>query len=797
MSAESVNWPGVRAKITVAVGALWLLAVVYGLHPFAVRYPGRYRIPWETGCNQRECGVDFAIPGGPAEGKLQWADRFVSVNGKSGFSIERYPELITRQLRPGEMIDLVIRRNKQLETISIPVAPVPAGPGETAAPVTMAVLALAFFIAGGVAFWQRPELAAARWFALATCLVSLRFVSISAGYWAQPWDVGAVDGWLGFVGWLYLPAAYCFLRSFPVAPPPSRFGLWLDRAVAVGGTVLFVYQALMMLPFLVLPEWSWEAASLPRQLGIRAFTRGEFLVPFFGMAGLLAGVTSYRATREPAERRRARLLLAAIVLALVCQLPYALRVWEGQVAGIVTNLTGIVVPITLVYTIRRHRVMGIRLILRLGLQYLMARGVLLVVLASPILVAVYRVLTNPSMPAGELFGGRGPGVLMAGAGVLLVVRQPLLQSLDSRFFRNVWDAEHLLESVLGEIQKQSSLRGLVGTVTSHLNRAMYPSSIDIYWRIARAGDFCAIGRAAVASSSKFGKWLDGAGRVDAVPVAELPEAAGFPVRAGENALVVTMPGSAGQASGFVLLGEKRSQEPWTKQERRLLRVMAGQLGLRHEVLLLEEEQLTAVDDERRRMSRELHDSLSQGFAGIFLHLESARNYMEGDPEKSRAHVEEASGLAQHSLASARASIRNLRSYGAGVDLERELRDLAVRLQVGPSVRIDCRAGGEQAVPEQIGWHLLRIAEEAVTNAIKHSGGGKITVRLHTSGASARLSIRDDGQGFEPGELRASGYGLIGMRERVEEMGGVLEVISSRGQGAEVNVVVPLPEAMGV
>jgi NarL family two-component system sensor histidine kinase LiaS len=223
-------------------------------------------------------------------------------------------------------------------------------------------------------------------------------------------------------------------------------------------------------------------------------------------------------------------------------------------------------------------------------------------------------------------------------------------------------------------------------------------------------------------------------------------------------------------------------------------VAGSQLGLRHEVLLLEEEQLSAVDDERKRMSRELHDTLSQGFAGIFLHLESARHFMAENPEKSLSHVDEASGLARRSLASARASIRNLRTFGPGLDLQRELNDLAARLSAGPMVNIDCRAASEHQVPEEIAWHLLRIAEEGVTNAIKHSGATKIEVRLHTTAAWARLTVRDNGGGFDPDAPRSAGYGLIGMRERMHQFRGILEIVSSPGDGTEINASVALPEA---
>jgi signal transduction histidine kinase len=113
---------------------------------------------------------------------------------------------------------------------------------------------------------------------------------------------------------------------------------------------------------------------------------------------------------------------------------------------------------------------------------------------------------------------------------------------------------------------------------------------------------------------------------------------------------------------------------------------------------------------------------------------------------------------------------------------------------GVEVGVDV-AGARRDLPQELEQHLLRIAQEAVTNALKHSGARRIWIKLHMDARRLWLRIRDDGQGFEPeGAFASVGghFGLIGMRERAERVGGELRLASRPGEGTEVEVEVPLP-----
>jgi signal transduction histidine kinase len=110
------------------------------------------------------------------------------------------------------------------------------------------------------------------------------------------------------------------------------------------------------------------------------------------------------------------------------------------------------------------------------------------------------------------------------------------------------------------------------------------------------------------------------------------------------------------------------------------------------------------------------------------------------------------------------------------------------------VRVEVE-GPESRLPEEMEQHLLRIAQEAVTNALKHASAHKIWVRLHREARKLRLRVVDDGRGFDEKNAfsaRGGHFGLIGMRERAERMGGELRLASHPGEGTELEVTVPLP-----
>jgi signal transduction histidine kinase/ligand-binding sensor domain-containing protein len=204
-----------------------------------------------------------------------------------------------------------------------------------------------------------------------------------------------------------------------------------------------------------------------------------------------------------------------------------------------------------------------------------------------------------------------------------------------------------------------------------------------------------------------------------------------------------------------------------------------------------------VLEERARLAREIHDTLAQGFVGISSQLDAvAQSMPEGD---STAHVylELARRMARHSLTEARRSVMDLRSSALeDQDLAAAIEAGTKQLTAGSGVEVSVEVTGPvKELPPEMEQHLLRIAQEAVTNALKHAQASRIWVKMHLEAKRLFLRIVDNGRGFDQqGAFASRGghFGLIGMRERAERLGGELRLVSQPGEGTQVEITVPLP-----
>jgi signal transduction histidine kinase len=203
------------------------------------------------------------------------------------------------------------------------------------------------------------------------------------------------------------------------------------------------------------------------------------------------------------------------------------------------------------------------------------------------------------------------------------------------------------------------------------------------------------------------------------------------------------------------------------------------------------QKMNTIVVERGRIARELHDGLMQGFAGITMEMQALSARL---PEESaeRESLEEIIGDAGNCLREARRSIAGLRGapYGLAAAIEQAAQQLAQTHDV--RLRLHLEPVAKQLTAE-IEYNLLRIAQEAITNALKHAGGSVVDITLESTADQLRLIVRDDGSGFaERGaNTEHSGhYGLLGMRERARQIGGHFSLQSDSGSGTTVSVVLP-------
>ncbi len=204
------------------------------------------------------------------------------------------------------------------------------------------------------------------------------------------------------------------------------------------------------------------------------------------------------------------------------------------------------------------------------------------------------------------------------------------------------------------------------------------------------------------------------------------------------------------------------------------------------------EDLTLVN-ERQRMARELHDTLSQGLAGLVLQLEAIDSHLSrGNTVKAQAITQQAMDRARSTLADARRAIDDLRSGKLPeIDLETAVRAEADRFTAASGIPCELTIALPPSLPEDLCENALRVVSEALTNIARHAQAQQVTVRLHLSDHSLDIEVHDDGIGFDPAQISAGHYGLIGLRERARLIGGTLDIESTARQGTTLRVCLPL------
>lgn len=252
-----------------------------------------------------------------------------------------------------------------------------------------------------------------------------------------------------------------------------------------------------------------------------------------------------------------------------------------------------------------------------------------------------------------------------------------------------------------------------------------------------------------------------------------------------------------------LRAEIREREKLTAELEQAKKQLSLRVDERTEELNLEisarkesEVRFKAVIGERTRLAQELHDGLQQGLTGVALQLDTASRLRERAPEQSMHHLELARTLMRQTHADLRSSVWNLRSRSQDdFSLVEALRQSAERLTEGTGVQVEVRQTGEiPPLSELQEENLLRIGQEALTNALKHSGSQRIEIHLAISGEVLSLGVQDRGIGFRTELARGpeqGHFGLSGMGERAQRIGGTLTIHSEPGQGTLIEAKLPL------
>jgi signal transduction histidine kinase len=239
-----------------------------------------------------------------------------------------------------------------------------------------------------------------------------------------------------------------------------------------------------------------------------------------------------------------------------------------------------------------------------------------------------------------------------------------------------------------------------------------------------------------------------------------------------------------------LYGAQKLAEIAEERRRALAQVeetMAENAGLHAQLVAQARE--AGVLDERQRMAREIHDTIAQGLTGVITQLEAAHQALGDDGEVTR-HLDLAGGIARESLDEARRSVQAIRPGPLDHSrLPEALDEIAAKWAAASDIDVQMQTTGERRpLHPDVEVTLLRAAQEALANVAKHSSATRVGITLSFMDGAVVLDVRDDGIGFEPeGPVGESSFGLAGMRQRVEDAKGRMEIESAPGEGTAISI----------
>jgi eukaryotic-like serine/threonine-protein kinase len=535
---------------------------------------------------------------GPATGLLESGDRIIEMNGLPPRGPVRWL-LHHRGWMPGETYEITVERAGQRHAMSLRIE---AGPSVLANRIAYFVAGLLWCVIGLWIGAARPERPVARVATAASVAGGLILITS-----------GVLEGEAFWVP-LHFVLGYHFFTRFPTGAAPRgpwKTVLYLLYIMGVASVVLRgVFGGFH------LARWFDGPLRVPALLSLGHGLR-LLVIAASVIATMAVIVRNYRQLSNDDQRRRVRWVLLASLVALAPQVWHAAADIFAKPVGVVSRLAlildimTVLIPLSVAYAIVKHRVLDIRVAIRLGVQYLLARRALQTLVVLPIIALVYSLVINRHRTLVEIVTeGAAYVYWLAAATLSLWFRQPIQRWLDRRFFREEYDRDQVLLGLLDEISKVDSIPGLSRLVIGKVQAALHPKTAYLWYR--DSNEF------ATASSSNpeltppdfpAGAWLSWLAEHNEAIDLPLPPAARITghedrwLRARQVQLVIPILDGSDRLVAVLLLGEKKSEQAYSAADRRLLKAVAKQMAATRENL-----SLRAMVSEEQRIR---HDVLSR------------------------------------------------------------------------------------------------------------------------------------------------------------------------------------------
>ena len=593
-------------------------AVQLARHGASVREFG-----WTVATRDGRFYVDRVAATGPAAGRLQTGDAIVAIDGDTRME-HVPPRLKTRDIDAEDRYAIrVIRGDQPLDVTLAPVLRVSYE--QLAQSLTIFAVSLTWFAVATLVAVLKPDSRIARLaFAagFAQALILLRFsLGTTAGFLD---GASRVIYHLVIFPWtpLQLALGYHFYYRFPPGVPRGWFWSTLLVGLYAASIVLGVMYrgALAVIGVLsgngAIEFYLRHAGWLERLAPFDAV-----IYPIAGLSMAAVVVRNYRLVADAERLRRLKWLLYGAAAGLgpfICEeIVSASRVAVGLPPlgrgwFVIGNGATVLIPLSFGYAIIKHRVFDIQVVVRRGVQYLLARNALRLILSLPIVALAAIAFTNRHLTVAEVLSQNATYVLlMLGAAVSLRYRSQLTAWVDRKFFREAYDREQILFRLIEEIGRIDRLPDMAANVSRELETAFHPKSVYVWYRQEAHAPLklgyssgahpklppVGVDDALVAVLARTGSIVD-------VPASgshpELPAAQMQRLRERNVELVVPIADGHSPLFGMVMLGEKVSEEPYSDADRKLLRAVATQMAI-----VADKAQLLEHVDRGRRIERDV------------------------------------------------------------------------------------------------------------------------------------------------------------------------------------------------
>lgn len=605
-------------RLTTAVAALTALAYIIAAITVARQGNASKPAGWTAVASDGGWTVESVDPRGPAAGLLSAGDQLRAIDGDP--AVQRAGPVWALRDAP-ERSSYVVELVRASDTLSVRIPwPVVQEPGLAFWRWMYLAIGLVYLGTGLLIAYAKPESEAARRAVVSAVLTATFFIGASLHS-----SAGMISGLplvLASVAYAIRPfhiiAGYRFNAAFPIGAPDTLGWRLFER-------MLYVVATLVWLPAAVASAFRIAGPERATQLVARY---APFLqdAPINALGFLVAGVVSvanglvvwrnYQRVEEADLKRRMRWVSVGVAAGMVpilivtpfIALGYASREQVVTIVRVV-NVFTVLIPLCIAYAIVRHRVLGIRVALRTGLQYILAKNVLRIALAGPVALIIWSLATNPAATLFDVGTGSGRWrvALIVLAAIGLRYRQQLLHGIDRRFFREAYRQDQIFTTLAEAIGRAADVKEISRLLSSQLRDALHPRRI---FAVAREGRnefsllYSSSGEGHTRSFSDFDIVPQAFEDVDAAIHVDDARTLGARERealaALEVQLLAPIRGPNEGLVGLLLLGEKMSEEPYTAHDRRLLDTITSQTGVVWENVKLRE-RLSREQAVRREM----------------------------------------------------------------------------------------------------------------------------------------------------------------------------------------------------